>query len=175
MKNQYLLFLFSLTICISSFGQVSKTEPSRIDESEVPEAVTDNHNYFFPNSFNTIWKMQDGFSDTADTAVRYIVSFDDGQNQSYTASYLPGGQAIFHSKYMDTRNLPENIMIKLKYNNNDFEMYAADLITLYTPERQVYQVWLRKDTQVKKKFFDIDAQPIDERTLPPELILFTRQ
>ncbi|RFN57944.1 hypothetical protein [Marixanthomonas ophiurae] len=174
MKNSTLLII--VLICIPFFTKaqdVNLLQPT-IPESDVPQEILANQDTLFPGGFISEWQLQKGFDATDDKAVRYISKFEQEGNPGSSASYLPDGTLIFHSEYMEARNIPETVRLKLQFDHKDFGVDYADFITVYVPEREIYRIHLRKDTRVKHAFYDINGNQIPEKSLPIEIILYDR-
>ncbi|MBT0609149.1 hypothetical protein [Aequorivita echinoideorum] len=165
------LLVTVLILCPFIWAQNSARLFETVSETDVPPIVVDAQSYLFPNSFVDEWKLQ---RDTANKQlpIRYISKFRmDGQD-GYTASYLDEGTPIFHSQFMMAQNIPETVLLKAQYDQEQYEIVSADFMTLYATNLEVYRVKLRDNAMEKRFFYDINGNKIAEESLPEELILF---
>ncbi|WP_339697401.1 hypothetical protein [uncultured Marixanthomonas sp.] len=174
MKNSTLLILALLLIPLFTNAQDANLDQPTIAESDVPQEVLTNQDTLFPSGFISEWQLQKEFNNTDSTAIRYISKFEENGSSGSSASYLPDGTLIFHSKYMQADNIPETVRLKLQFDYKDFEADYADFITVYIQKREIYRIHLRKDTRVQHAFYDINGNQIPEEALPIEIILFDR-
>ncbi|MCH2490756.1 MAG: hypothetical protein MK211_11460 [Flavobacteriales bacterium] len=165
-----IIFFLSCTVGIN--GQIADRTQSTIPESEVPEAVFMNQQELFPDGFITEWQLQRDFDMADSDAVRYIAKFTEASNPGFSASYLPTGELIFYSQFMQAVELPETIQLRTRSDFGDFQIDSANFITVFNPKREIYRIRLRDNNRLKHAYYTINAAPIAEESLPLELRLF---
>ncbi|GEQ87242.1 hypothetical protein ULMS_27500 [Patiriisocius marinistellae] len=145
------LIITCLTLLIFVTTAISQEVMTSTD-IEVPESITDNHNFYFPASSNTEWR--------ALSNEIFMAKFDfEGQANRF-AYYNINGLRVMYAQLTPIASLPSSI--KSKVNNGEDKV---NVITLFNPDKTVYKVYNANDAN-KSSYLDANGKMVSASALP---------
>lgn len=148
MKHKFitsLLLFLVVTIATAQSNIITEVE-------DVPEAITDNHGFYFPSSTNTEWRA---LNDEV-----YMVKFDFENEPNRFAYYNTKGLRVMYSQLVALSALPSKVKSKVKNAENE-----VNKITLYNPEMTIYKVYDANNVD-KSSYVDANGEKVSADKLP---------
>lgn len=169
MKYTFLTALFALfSFSIVNAQQFSaKATLTLIDQSEVPDAVLQAQDHYFPLQSVRQWKKQE-YNGSRSDRTQYLAVFNtDGQN--IRARYTSVGQGI--STYTNYRpsDLPSPIQETISSDYADYTLTGAARIASLQGDWAGFHIRLRRNAQKLTLWLSEDGQLINPREIPQEV------
>lgn len=171
MKHPLLLSILLLSITIAT-AQYQDIERTKIEKSQVPEAVTDAQQRQFREGFVTQWKLHLQNNKYQDDVTYYMAKFKKGGAHGNYAYYSTEGELLAYSLFKNGFDLPESIQDYCFTNFRDTKIKSAEFIDLENPKQFIYRVRLNQQGQLQYLYFSNDGQLIEKERLPAKIFLF---
>ena len=122
-----------------------------IPEKELPHVIADNFKKSYPKASSLEWEKEGNL---------YKAEFEVGWLNDHTAWYTEAGERVKFSEEIAKKQLPENILAKIK---TDFKGYRVDNVRKITTGKAVtYDVDLNSLKQDWDVVFDSEAKVISK-------------
>lgn len=152
MKLKFITGLLLLLAVTFSTAQNELTT----EVEDVPEAITDNHGFYFPKSENTEWRKLNNYNDEL-----YMAKFDFEGSSNRFAYYNTKGLRVMYSQLVPPAKVPAKV--KTKLNGSD---KMVNQITLFNPEMTIYKVY----TNDKDGYIDSNGATVNASVLPSFMV-----
>ena len=165
MKN-LLIVLAMLTLTFNLSAQAGASV-QKVDASEVPQAVLDAQNQYFPGITVNFWEKQSAsFRDKS--GARYVANFQNN-GQKTKARYYSNGTGGTATAYHVAKELPQAIQNAAASNYPNYKLLSGEQITALAKSKSAFRLRLRNGAQRLVVFVDANGNELSANSLPNEL------